>query len=339
MSTASAILAAPKAELHMHVEGALEPEMLLAFARRNGVTLPYRDPAALRAAYQFDNLQGFLDLYWAGLEVLRTAQDFYELTYAYMARVRQDNVLHVEPNLSPQGHTHRGVPFEAALEGTLQALADGCAAFGMTGGLILGLQRHRAEEDALATLALAKPYRDRILAIGLGGPERPHPPTKFARAFAQARDWGWHAVAHAGEEGPASYIAEAIDVLKVERIDHGVTAEEDPHLMRSLAERQIPLTVCPLSNVALKVFPRLEQHNLRRLLQAGLCVTINSDDPPYFGGYVNANYVACADALDLSEAEQHTLARNGFVAAFIDDAKRTRYLALLEQARVDAASR
>jgi adenine deaminase len=324
-----AVLAAPKAELHMHIEGALEPEMLLAFARRNGVVIRYRDAEELRAAYRFDDLQGFLELYWAGLEVLRTERDFYELTYAYMARVRQDNVLHVEPNLSPQGHTHRGVSVETALEGTLRAIADASAAFGMTGGLTLGLQRHRSEEDALAMLAQTKPYRDRILAIGLGGPERPHPPAKFARAFALAREWGWRAAAHAGEEGPPAYVAEAIDVLQVDRIDHGVTAEQDANLMRRLAERQIPLTVCPLSNVALKVFPRMEQHNLRRLLQAGLCVTINSDDPPYFGGYVNANYDACAAALGLSEAEQLATVRNGFRAAFIDDVTRARYLAMI----------
>jgi adenosine deaminase len=324
------ILAAPKAELHMHLEGALEPEMLLAFAARNGVAIAYANPEQLRAAYRFDSLQGFLELYWAGLEVLRTAQDFYDLTYAYLARVRQDNVLHVEPNLSPQGHTHRGVPFEAALDGTLQALADGCREFGMTGGLILGLQRHRSEEDALATLEQAKPYRDRILALGLGGPERPHPPTKFARAFAQARDWGWRTVAHAGEEGPAAYVAEALDVLKVDRIDHGVAAEADPALMRRLAETRMPLTVCPLSNVALKVFPRLAAHNLGRLLRAGLCVTINSDDPPYFGGYVNANYAASAAALGLTAAEQFAIARNGFEAAFLDEARRARYLALLD---------
>lgn len=323
------ILAAPKAELHMHIEGALEPEMLLGLAARNGVRLPYGDADALRDAYRFDNLQGFLELYWAGLEVLRTARDFYELTYAYMARARADNVLHVEPNLSPQGHTHRGVPLEAALDGALQALTDGCAAFGMTGGLILGLQRHRPEEDALATLEQAKPYRDRILAVGLGGPELPHPPAQFARAFALARDWGWRAVAHAGEEGPAAYVAEALDVLQVDRIDHGVSAETDPALVRRLAERQVPLTVCPLSNVALKVFPSLAQHNLRRLLHAGLCVTINSDDPPYFGGYVNANYTACAEALGLTEAEQFAIARNGFHAAFIDEAQRARYLSLL----------
>jgi adenosine deaminase len=324
-----AILAAPKAELHMHLEGALEPEMLLAFAARNRVTIPYRDAAALRAAYRFENLQGFLELYWAGLEVLRTARDFYDLTYAYMARVRAENVLHVEPNLSPQGHTHRGIAIEAVLDGTLQAIADGCAAFGMTGGLILGLQRHRSEDDALATLAQAKPYRDRILAIGLGGPERPHPPEGFVRAFALARDWGWRTVAHAGEEGPAAYIAQAIDLLKVDRIDHGVTAEADHTLMRRLAEQQIPLTVCPLSNVALKVFPAMTQHNVRRLLRAGLCVTINSDDPPYFGGYVNANYIACIEALGLTAAEQFAIAGNGFRAAFIDEGQRQRYLTAL----------
>jgi adenine deaminase len=324
------ILAAPKAELHVHLEGALEPEMLLMLAARNRIALPYATPMEVRAAYRFDSLQSFLDVYWAGLSVLRTAQDFYDLTYAYMARVRQDTVLHAEPCISPQGHTSRGVAFGAVMDGVLAAVADARAALGMTGGVILGLQRHRSEDEALAILDQARPYREGILALGLGGPETDHPPAKFARAFATARDLGWYTVAHAGEEGPARYVAEALDVLRVDRIDHGVRCEDDLSLVRRLVDRQVPLTICPLSNVCLQVFPRMEEHNLRRLLHAGLRVTINSDDPPYFGGYVNANYMAAAAALGLTDAEQVTLARNSFLAAFLPEDRRASYLQSLE---------
>jgi len=329
----SSIRAAPKAELHVHLEGALEPEMLLALAARNNVGVPYRTTDEVRAAFQFDTLQAFLDVYWAGLHVLRTAQDFYDLAFAYLSRARRDNVLHAEPCISPQAHTHRGIAFAAVMDGVLSAVGDACSALGMTGGVILGLQRHRSEEEALAVLEHAMPYRDKILALGLGGPELAHPPAKFARVFAAARDRGWRAVAHAGEEGPASYVAEAVDVLRVDRIDHGVRCEEDPALVRRLAERQIALTVCPLSNVALRVFARLERHNLRRLLHAGIRVTINSDDPPYFGGYVNANYTAAAAALGLTADEQFAIARNSFLAAFIPDDLRASYLQALESAR------
>jgi adenosine deaminase len=327
------ILSAPKAELHVHLEGTLEPEMLLGLAARNHVSLPYTTTDEVRAAFRFDTLPDFLEVYWAGLRVLRTSQDFYDLTYAYLVRARQDNVLHAEPCISPQGHTQRGIAFDAVMEGVLSALADGCRALGMTGGVILGLQRHRSEEDAFAVLEHSKPYRDKILGLGLGGPERDHPPTMFARVFAAARDLGWRTVAHAGEEGPASYVAEAVDVLGVDRVDHGVRCEEDPALVRRLAERQIPLTVCPLSNVTLKVFPRMESHNLRRLLHAGLRVTMNSDDPPYFGGYVNGNYTAAAAALGLTPDELFAIARNGFLAAFIHDELRASYLQALAAAR------
>ncbi|TWT02688.1 adenosine deaminase [Reyranella sp. CPCC 100927] len=330
--TLTAVEAAPKAELHIHLEGSLEPDMLLALAARNKVAIPYKTADELRAAYDFANLQEFLELYWAGQSVLLTERDFYDLTHAYLARAHRDNVVHVEAYLLPQGHTPRGVPFAAVLDGALAAFDDARHAFGITGGIILGLNRHATQDDALDVLRAATPYRDRILALGLEGPEKGNPPSKFTRVYDQARDWGWHLTAHAGEEGPPEYIVEALDVLKVARIDHGVRCDQSPDLVRRLADQRMPLTVCPLSNVMLKVFPALAQHNLRRLLQAGLCVTVNSDDPPYFGGYVNANYTQSATALGLTEIEQQQLVRNGFVAAFIDDDLRARYLRDLDAA-------
>jgi adenosine deaminase len=330
--TQSTVEAAPKAELHIHLEGSLEPDMLLALAARNSVRIPYRDAGELRAAYDFANLQEFLELYWAGQSVLCTERDFYDLTHAYLARAHRENVVHAEAYILPQGHMPRGVPFAAVLDGALAAFDDARHAFGITGGLILGLNRHESQDAALEVLNQAKPWRHRILALGLEGPERGNPPVKFTRVYDIARDWGWHLTAHAGEEGPPAYIVEALDVLKVERIDHGVRCEQDPALVKRLADSQVPLTVCPLSNVMLKVFPALSQHNLRRLLQAGLCVTVNSDDPPYFGGYVNANYTQSVTALGLTRDEQHRLLRNGFVAAFITPELRTRYLRDLDAA-------
>jgi adenosine deaminase len=296
------------------------------------VSIPYRNADELRAAYDFANLQEFLELYWAGQSVLCTERDFHELTHAYLVRAHRENVVHAEAYILPQGHVPRGVPFAAVLDGALAAFDDARRAFGITGGIILGLNRHDSQDAALDVLNQARPYRDRIIALGLEGPEKGNPPSKFSRVYDQARDWGWHLTAHAGEEGPPAYIVEALDVLKVERIDHGVRCEQDPALVKRLAESQVPLTVCPLSNVMLKVFPALPQHNLRRLLQAGLCVTVNSDDPPYFGGYVNANYVQSVAALGLTRDEQRQLLRNGFVAAFIDDAQRARYLRDLDTA-------
>jgi adenosine deaminase len=330
--TLSPVEAAPKAELHIHLEGSLEPDMLLALAQRNKVAIKYPDAAALRAAYHFANLQEFLELYWQGQSVLRTEHDFYDLTQAYLTRAHRDNVVHVEAYILPQGHLPRGVPIEAVLDGALAAFADARQALGITGGLILGLNRHESEDAALDVVRQAKPWRDRILALGLEGPEKGNPPAKFMRVYQQARDLGWRLTAHAGEEGPAAYIAEALDLLKVERIDHGVHCDQDPALVKRLAEERVPLTVCPLSNVMLRVFPSLAQHNLRRLLRAGLCVTVNSDDPPYFGGYVNANYTGVAKALGLTAAEQRQIVRNGFEAAFIDDDLRARYVAELDQA-------
>ncbi|MCW5746829.1 MAG: adenosine deaminase [Alphaproteobacteria bacterium] len=329
--TPSLVEAVPKAELHIHLEGSLEPDMLLALAARNKVDIPYKTADELRAAYDFANLQEFLELYWAGQSVLITERDFYDLTYAYLTRARQDNVVHAEAYILPQGHTPRGVPFAAVLDGALAAFAEAQRDFGITGGLILGLNRHESEDAALDVVRQARPWRDRILALGLEGPEKGNPPSKFVRVYDAARDLGWHLTAHAGEEGPPAYIVEALDLLKVERIDHGVRCDRDPLLVRRLAEERVPLTVCPLSNVMLKVFPNLAQHNLRRLLRAGLCVTVNSDDPPYFGGYVNANYAQSVKALGLTAAEQQRLVRNGFEAAFIDDELRERYLGDLDR--------
>jgi adenosine deaminase len=316
------IKAVPKAELHVHVEGTLEPGMLLDFARRNDVAIPYRSIADVLAAYRFSDLQSFLEIYWAGLTVLRTERDFYELTLAYLSRVRKDNVVHAEVYITPADHTERGVPFEAVMEGIAAAYADARSQLDVTGGMILCVRRHKPVEEAFAAIEMARPWRDRILALGLGGPEKGYPPGPFTETFARARALGWKTTAHAGEEGPSDYIAEAIDRLHVDRIDHGVQCEADPALMRRLVDKRIPLTVCPLSNVALKVFPSLEQHNLRRLLHAGLCVTVNSDDPAYFGGHVNENFIRAAEALGLTAEEQLTLADNSLKAAFMDEERR-----------------
>ena len=320
----------PTAELHMHLEGSLEPELIFALAKRNGVALPYGSPEELRAAYHFTSLASFLEVYYAGLTVLRTEQDFHDMTRAYLERAHADRVLHAEMFISPQAHTRRGVPLAAVIEGVDAAAREARRAHGMTTRLIAVVQRQWSEDDALAMLGDVRPYRDRIDGIGLGGPEMDHPPKKFVRLFARARDLGWHAVAHAGEEGPASYVADALDLLGVERIDHGVRCAEDPRLMARLAERQVPLTVCPVSNVKTGVVPELAAHNLKQLLGAGLRVTVNSDDPSYFGGYVKDNYRRCQEALGLSRDDLHALARNSFTASFLDDADRARYLAMVD---------
>jgi adenosine deaminase len=319
----------PKAELHMHLEGSIEPDLMFRLAARNGITLRYRSQEELQSAYRFTDLQSFLDVYYAGLTVLLHERDFFEMTQAYLQRAHADNVVHAEVFVSPQAHTRRGVPLGALIHGIDAALSEAGRDFGMTSRLILGLQRQWTEEEALALLEQARPWRDRIAGIGLGGPELANPPRKFARAFERARALGWRTVAHAGEEGPAAYVAETVDVLKVDRIDHGVRCEEDPALVARLAERQIPLTVCPVSNVKLRVFPDLASHNLKRLLDAGVCVTVNSDDPSYFLGYVNDNYAGCEEALGLTPEDLYRLARNSFTAAFLEDHERARYLARL----------
>lgn len=320
----------PKAELHMHLEGSIEADLMFALAARNGVELVWRSPDELRAAFEFTGLQSFLDLYYAGLTVLLTARDFHDVTRAYLERVHAERVVHTEVFISPQAHVRRGVPFAAVIEGIDGALRDAGRDLGMTTRLIIGLQRQWSEEDAFATVEQARAYRDRIAGVGLGGPEIGNPPEKFIRVFEHARSLGWRAVAHAGEEGPASNVADAVDLLKVDRVDHGVRCEEDPALVAGLAARGIPLTVCPLSNVKLRVFPDLASHNLKRLLDAGVRVTVNSDDPSYFGGYMNENFAATQEALGLSRADVHQLARNGFTASFLDGGAKARRLRELD---------
>lgn len=314
------IAAMPKTELHLHIEGTLEPELLFALAQRNAVKLPYASIEALRAAYDFSDLQSFLDLYYAGAAVLQTEQDFYEMTAAYIARARADRVLHAEIFFDPQTHTGRGIAIETVFAGIARALRE-ANADGFSSAMIMSFLRHLPEDDAFATLAAALPlraqYADLWLGIGLDSAEHGNPPEKFAKVFARCRELGFHLVAHAGEEGPAAYVSAALDVLHVERIDHGVRSEEDPALMQRLAREQIPLTVCPLSNLKLCVVSDMRQHNLARLLQAGLAVTVNSDDPAYFGGYMNANFIAVAEALALSRQQLVQLSRNGFNAAFL----------------------
>jgi adenosine deaminase len=320
----------PKAELHLHIEGSLEPEMMFDLARRNGVALPYASVAALRAAYAFTSLQSFLDLYYAGAAVLRTERDFHDLTAAYVRRAMADEVRHAEIFFDPQTHTARGVPMAAVFAGIAGALREARAECGFSSRMILCFLRHLSEADAFATLDAALPlraeYADLWIGVGLDSGEAGNPPEKFANVFARARDLGFHVTVHAGEEGPPGYVRGALDALKAERIDHGVRSEEDPELMRRLIETQTPLTVCPLSNLKLRVVEDLRRHNLAHLLRAGLRVTVNSDDPAYFGGYMNANFIAVAEALALSRDEIAALARNGFLAAFVTEAERCLWL-------------
>jgi adenine deaminase len=325
------IAALPKAELHMHLEGSLEPELLIALAQRNGVRLPYANAAALRSAYRFDSLQSFLDLYYLGLTVLQTGDDFYQMTEAYLARAAHESVRHAEVFISPQAHLRRGLPIAPIIENILAAFDAAQNAHGITGGLIAGIQRQFDEADALAMIAALKPWRDHILGLGLGGPEIGHPPSKFRRAFAVARaDYGWGAVAHAGEEGGAEYVRDALDTLQVDRIDHGVRCDADPDLVSKLAEDRTPLTVCPCSNIMLRVFPDMKSHNIRKLHEAGLCITVNSDDPHYFGGYVNKNYAAIQAALGFTDEDLWQMARNSFTSAYMSNELRTRYLSELD---------
>ena len=306
--------ALPKAELHLHLEGALEPELMFTLARRNGIELPWSDVDVLRQAYSFNNLQEFLDLYYQGANVLRTEQDFYDLTWAYLQKCQAQGVVHVEPFYDPQTHTERGIPFEAAINGISGAMRDGREQLGITGGLILSFLRHLSEDDAFRTLEQAMPFRDQFFAVGLDSAEQGHPPSKFERVFAKARAEGFLAVAHAGEEGPPEYIWQALDLLKVNRIDHGVRAAEDPKLLDRLADEQIPLTVCPLSNIKLRVFQDMTHHNILDLLEQGLQVTVNSDDPSYFDGYVLENFVALRDGLGMTEEQARRLAQNSMDA-------------------------
>jgi adenosine deaminase len=309
----------PKAELHIHIEGSLEPELIFELAQRNGVKLAYESVDSLRKAYAFDNLQSFLDIYYAGASVLLKEQDFYDMTMAYLHRAAQDNVRHAEIFFDPQTHTARGVPFQTVVDGIWRACQDGP----ISATLIMCFLRHLSEDDALATLEEALPYRDKIIGVGLDSSEVGHPPEKFTRVFERCRQLGLHLVAHAGEEGPPAYIETALDLLNVERIDHGVRCLEDALLTARLVREQIALTVCPLSNIKLRVFGDMGEHNLLALLDAGLAATVNSDDPAYFGGYMNANFLAAFDALPLTAAHAHQLARNSFTASFLEpEAKR-----------------
>jgi adenosine deaminase len=324
--------AMPKAELHIHIEGSLEPELIFELAQRNGVSLPYASVEALRQAYAFTDLQSFLDIYYAGASVLLTEQDFYDMTMAYLRRAAADNVRHAEIFFDPQTHTARGVPFKTVIDGIWRACQDGP----ISATLIMCFLRHLSEDDAIATLEEALPFRDKIIGVGLDSSEVGHPPEKFARVFERARNLGLHLVAHAGEEGPPAYIESALDVLNVERIDHGVRCLEDADLTARLVREQMALTVCPLSNIKLRVFDVMGDSNLRRLLDEGLAATVNSDDPAYFGGYVNDNYLAAFDALPLDASHARRLAKNSFAAAFLEPERKRAYLAEVD-AFFDAA--
>lgn len=322
--------ALPKAELHLHIEGTFEPEMIFALAERNRVRLPYASIEQLRRTYEFTNLQSFLDLYYAAMAVLRTEADFAELAHAYFARAREQGVVHAELFFDPQAHTARGVPFETVIDGLWSAVRESEARYGITSKLIMCFLRDRSAESAMTTLERALPYGERIVAVGLDSAEVGNPPSKFARVFERALAEGWKTVAHAGEEGPPAYVWEALDLLRVSRVDHGVRSLEDPRLVARLRDERVPLTVCPLSNVKLRVVDTLRDHPLRRMLDAGLVATVNSDDPAYFGGYVNANYFATIDALKLDDAEVYTIIRNGFEASFVTPEERSALIAKLD---------
>jgi adenosine deaminase len=321
----------PKAELHIHIEGSLEPELIFALAERNQVKLDYDSVEALRRAYAFTDLQSFLDIYYAGASVLLTEQDFFDMTWAYLLRAQADNVRHTEIFFDPQTHTARGVPFATAIDGIDRALQQARTELGISSGLIMCFLRHLSEDEAFQTLEQAVPHRHKIIGVGLDSSERGHPPEKFAAVFARCREMGLHLVAHAGEEGPPEYIRTALDVLHVERIDHGVRCLEDPVLVRRLAQDRMPLTVCPLSNVKLRVFDTMQDHNLPALLDAGLVAMLNSDDPAYFGGYLGDNFAAVFDALPLGREHARQLARNSFEAAFLDASVKQAYLNEVER--------
>jgi adenosine deaminase len=308
--------ALPKAELHLHIEGTLEPEMMQALAEQHRIKLPWRSVEEIRSAYKFDDLQSFLNIYYKGNDVLRSEQDFFDLTFAYLARAHKDGVRHAEIFFDPQSHTSRGIPYEVVLDGISAALTEGTVQLGITSGLILCFLRHLTAASAMATLDLALSRDSNLLGVGLDSSELGFPPIGFRDVFQRARSEGLHVVAHAGEEGPSQYIEQALDILKVERIDHGVSCVENPELVKRLRDQQIPLTVCPLSNVKLKVFPNISNHNIMKLARAGLCVTINSDDPAYFGSYINENYAAVQHAFNLDQNDLGHYARRSIEASF-----------------------
>ncbi|WP_286859313.1 MULTISPECIES: adenosine deaminase [Acinetobacter] len=330
MNRLELIQAMPKAELHVHIEGTFEPELMFAIAQRNEIAIPYQSVEEVRQAYNFHNLQSFLDIYYAGANVLIHEQDFYDLAWAYFEKCAEDNVVHTEMFFDPQTHTDRGIAFETVLKGLQRACDDAAEKLGITSHLIMCFLRHLSEAAAFETLEQALPYKDQIIGVGLDSSEVGHPPSKFEHVFAKAREAGFLIVAHAGEEGPAEYVWEALDLLKVNRIDHGVRSEEDPGLMQRLIAEKMPLTVCPLSNLKLCVVDDMQQHNIRRLLQQGVHVTVNSDDPSYFGGYMNDNFIAIAEALDLSNDELKQLAINSFEASFISEADKANWISKIK---------
>ncbi|MCG7497962.1 adenosine deaminase [Vibrio sp. Of7-15] len=314
----------PKIELHLHIEGTLEPELMFQLAERNGIALPFQSIEQVRAAYQFTDLQSFLDIYYQGANVLQTEQDFYDLTWAYLLRCQQDNVIHCEIFFDPQTHTDRGIAFRTVINGIERALEDGKKKLSISSQIIMCFLRHLSEEAAFHTLEQALPYRDKIVAVGLDSSEQGHPPEKFERVFQQAVKHGFLAVAHAGEEGSASSISDAMELLKISRIDHGVRCSEDEQLVAKLAQLRMPLTVCPLSNIKLCVFDTMEQHNIVDLLDKGLCVTINSDDPAYFGGYMTDNFLAVANAHSLTQQQLAQFSFNAIEASFLEHAEKER---------------
>jgi len=322
--------AMPKAELHIHIEGSLEPELIFALAQRNGVSIPYASVEDLRRAYAFTNLQSFLDIYYAGASVLLKEQDFFDMAWAYLQRAAADNVVRAEIFFDPQTHTARGVAMDTVINGLHRACEQASRELGVSAALILCFLRHLSEEEAFETLEQALPFRDKFIGVGLDSSEVGHPPEKFARVFARCGELGLHRVAHAGEEGPPAYVWTALDLLKVERVDHGVQSTKDAALMARLAKDRIPLTVCPLSNLKLCVFPKLADHNLRQLLDGGLVATVNSDDPAYFGGYMNENFLQTFAATGLTGAHAYQLAKNSFDASFIAAGERQRYIDRLD---------
>ena len=331
MNQVELIRALPKAELHVHIEGTFEPELMFAIAQRNQIQIPYKSVEEVKQAYNFHNLQSFLDIYYAGANVLVHEQDFYDLAWAYFEKCAEDRVVHTEMFFDPQTHTDRGVAFSTVINGLKRACTDAKAKFGISSQLIMCFLRHLSEEAAFETLEQALPFKQDIIAVGLDSSEVGHPPAKFERVFAKAREEGFLIVAHAGEEGPAEYVWEALDLLKVNRIDHGVRSEEDEQLMVRLIKEKMPLTVCPLSNLKLCVVKDMKDHNIRRLLQKDVHVTVNSDDPSYFGGYMNDNFFAIQQALDLTNDELKKLAINSFEASFISDEEKQKWIAEIKK--------
>jgi len=320
----------PKIELHLHIEGTLEPELLFKLGKRNSIQLPFNSIDEVKKAYQFSNLQDFLDIYYQGAEVLILKQDFYDLTWAYLLMCKEQNVIHVEPFFDPQTHTSRGVPFEAVVNGISEALADAKEKLGITSRLIMCFLRHLSEESAIETLKSSKQFTDVIYGVGLDSTEMGNPPEKFINVFNKAKEIGYKLVAHAGEEGPASFIWSSLDVLNVQRIDHGIRAIDDPDLLLRLIETQMPLTICPLSNVKLRVFDNMASHTILDMLDLGVCVTVNSDDPSYFGGYMTENFLALYESLGLSKAQATRLIKNSINASFAEESRKKELYSLLQ---------